>query len=174
MKLTGKGESLWYLIIRYVLGLIMLSYGWIKILGLQFMLPADVYEYQLKDIDGVTLVWAFLGFSTWFSILLGLAEFVPALLLLFRKTKLIGAILLFPALFAVCLVNNAYGFSPHMRIFTGILLMMDLLLISAYDQGIIKFLQGLLQKHLTNKSGELIINLMLVLLVLLLIAFNFK
>lgn len=85
MKLTVKGESFWYLIIRYVLGLIMLAYGWIKILGFQFILPADVYEYQLKDLDGITLTWAFLGFSTWFSILLGLAEFIPALLLFLGK-----------------------------------------------------------------------------------------
>ena len=173
MRLTVKGESLWYLIVRYALGLIMLAYGWIKILGLQFILPDAIYEYQLKDLDGVTLTWAFLGFSRWFSTLLGLAEFIPAFLLLFRKTKVIGAILL-PALLAIFLINNAYGFLPHMRIFTGVLLMMDLLLISAYYKEIRKFLETILQKQPTTKSVELIINTSLVLLVTLLIAFNLK
>ena len=174
MNLTVKGESLGYLIIRYLLGLTMLAYGWIKIVGLQFILPADVYEYQLKDLDGVTLAWAFLGFSTWFSALLGLAEFIPALLLLFRKTKLIGAILLLPGLLAVFLINNAYEFLLHMRIFTGILLIMDLLLILAHAKEITRSFKRMLQKHHKTKSSELIINLILILLVIILIVFFFN
>jgi hypothetical protein len=115
----------WQLIVRYLLGMIMLAYGLIKVFQIQFILPADAYELQLKQLDGVTLTWAFLGFSSWFPILLGVFEIVPAILLLFARTKLLGAILLFPSLLTV-MINNAYGFLPHMRISTGVLLSMNL------------------------------------------------
>jgi hypothetical protein len=151
MKSTIEGEHLWYLIIRYVLGLLMLMYGLIKILRIQFILPAEVYTYQLKELDGMTLTWAFLGFSTWFSILLGMVEFVPAILLLFKKTKLVGATLLFPTLLTVFLINNAYGFSTFMRVFTGALLLIDLLLLAVHYKTFSKFFKELIQYQPTTR-----------------------
>ncbi len=173
MKSTFDGEYIWYLIIRYVLGLIMLAYGLIKILGIQFILPAQVYAYQLKELDGVTLTWAFLGFSTWFSSLVGVFELVPALLLLFKKTKLLGALLLFPALLTVFLINNAYGFLPYMRVFTGVLLVIDMILISAHYEKLIQVFKELMQFQPTTKSSELIFNAILVGLVIFSIIYYF-
>ena len=66
-----------------------MAYGMIKILQIQFILPSEVYDYELRKLDGVTMAWAFLGFSSWFSILLGLFELIPGFLLLFRRTKII-------------------------------------------------------------------------------------
>ena len=102
-------------ILRYALGIIMMAYGFIKIFEIQFLLPSEVFNLELNAIDGVTLTWVFLGFSPWFSILLGTMEFLPALLLLFNRTKLIGIVFLLPSLVVVFLVNNAYGFLLHMR-----------------------------------------------------------
>lgn len=76
--ITLKGIFSWHLIMRYLLGVIMLGYGLIKILQIQFILPSHIYDYQLKQLDGVTLTWAFLNFSSWFTILLGLLELIPA------------------------------------------------------------------------------------------------
>ena len=82
----------------------------------------EVPKNHQLSCDKVELTWAFLGFSTWFSILLGFLELVPGFLLLFKRTKFLGAILLFPSLLGVFLVNNAYNFMSHMIIFTGFLL----------------------------------------------------
>jgi hypothetical protein len=152
----------------------MLAYGQMKIFGIQFILPPFIYDYQLKDLDGITLTWAFLGFSSWFSILLGIFELVPGLLLLFNRTKLLGSILLLPVLLAVFLVNNAHGFLPHMRVLTGILLLMNLALLLRDYRLFIRIFQELLTNQPTSKQSEFFVNLILIVLVTFLIIYNFK
>ena len=94
-------------LIRYALGLGMLPYGLTKIARTQFIvLPFHSWSEPLKDISGVTLTWAFLGYSPWFTVLLGFLEVIPAVLLLFRKTKLLGALLLFSVVLNVFLINS--------------------------------------------------------------------
>ncbi len=145
-------------------------YGLIKIFGIQFILPSEVYEIPLKDIDGVTLTWAFMGFSKWFSLLLGLFEFVPAVLLLFNKTKLIGAIILFPSLLAIFLINNAFDFFVHMKIFTGLLLLADLIILYWGRKPILTFMNEATQAKIQWR--EVIFNTFLIMaLVVLIILF---
>lgn len=117
---------------RYILGLIMVAYGLIKILEIQFRLPPSSYEIPLGNLDGVTLTWAFLGYSSWFTILLGVFEFVPGVLLLFRRTKLIAEIILLPILAGIFLVNNAYHFLPYKKLFTGCLFIINILLLGVH------------------------------------------
>ena len=104
--------------------------------------------------------------------LLGFLEFIPAILLLFRKTKLLGAILLLPSLIAVVLVNNAYGFLPHMRILTAVLLLMNIILLFPGRAVIVAFLKGTIG---TSKFSlrEVIFNMLVVALVITLIVVNF-
>lgn len=173
MKSTFRGETIWYLILRYVLGLIMVAYGLIKILGIQFP-STRLYTNPLNEVDGVTLTWFFLGYSTWFVTLLGLFELVPAVLLLFRKTKLVGATLLFPVLLNVFLINNAYGFLPSMRVFTGVLLAIDLVLILVHYKLFITFYKELIHHQSTTQWPEIVINCTIVGLVIFLVVYKFK
>lgn len=69
---------------------------------------------------------------------------VPGFLLLFKKTSFLGAVLLVPALLAVFLINIAYGFLPHMKIFTGTLFFLDLLLLYPQRAVFIRFITELL------------------------------
>lgn len=122
---------IWHRIARYILGIVMACYGVIKIFPIQFALPSEVYSLSLGDIDGVTLTWAFFGHSKWFAAVLGVFELIPATLLFFDRTKLIGSILLFPTLSAIALINIAYGFLPHMILFTCILWIVNVALLYA-------------------------------------------
>jgi hypothetical protein len=151
-------------ILRYMLGLVMLVYGLIKIFRIQFNLPDFVYEEPLKRLDGVTLTWAFLGYSPWFSVILGFSEAIPAVLLLFRRTGLLGALLIFPVLVNVFLVNMAYDFLPHMRLFSGGLLMMNITLLLFHYPVLKEFCKKVNHYQLTNKRAglELAINTILV------------
>ena len=166
-------SSIIYFLARYVLGVTMMFYGLIKIFQIQFALPSEFYDYELKQLDGVTLTWAFLGFSSWFSFLLGVFELVPGFLLLFRKTQLLGACLLFPSLLAVFLVNNAYNFLPYMRIFTGFLLCLNVLLLFSGYKSFIKFFHEILGQS-SSSSKEIIFNILILLIVTFFIAYNFK
>ena len=152
-------------IIRYLLGLIMIAYGLIKIFDFQFTLPEEAYNLRLNELEGVTLTWAFLGYSPWFSKLLGFFEFVPGILLLFRSTKYLGAILLFPTLLVIFLINNAYGFLLHMRIFTGVLILMDLVILFSIRRMIYKFFSDTFKAN-TNRF-ESTLNVVLVLVIIL-------
>lgn len=169
MKPVIGVNSIIHSLIRYLLGVTMMAYGLIKILQTQFSLPPEVYHYQLEQLDGVTLAWAFLGFSFWFSTFLGVFELVPGFLLLFRRTSLLGAILLFPSLLMVFLVNNAYHFLPGMRIFTGVLLLLDVLLLISGYKCFFEFLRNILgQSSFTAKEviiNAIILGLLIILLV---------
>ncbi|QHT65654.1 hypothetical protein GXP67_02720 [Rhodocytophaga rosea] len=174
MKLTLGDESIWYLFIRYVLGLIMLVYGLVKILGLQFPSSISLYASQANELDGATLAWIFLGFSPWFSVLLGIVEFVTAILLLFKKTKLLGAVVLLPTLVTIVLINNAYGLETSLRIFTAVLLVMNLILIAPFYKKTLNIFKELILYQSTTKLSEVIINSVVVVLITFFIVYIFK
>ena len=159
-------------ILRYALGILMMAYGLVKILQIQFVLPPDVYNSQLNQLDGVTLTWAFLGFSSWFSTLLGAFELVPGFFLLFRKTKLLGIILLLPSLLSVFLVNIAYDFLPYMKVLTGTLLLLDLMLLYPHRKILSSFVMNLLFLDSVTWK-EAILNVLILVLVTFFIIYHF-
>ena len=161
-------------VLRYALSIIMMSYGIIKIFKIQFSLPSEVYNLSIGELDGVTLTWAFLGFSSWFSVLLGVFEFVPSALLLFTRTKLIGAVLLFPMLLTVFLINNAYGFLTYMRVFTGMLLLMNICLLFLNRNALIKILKSTIYQAPKNQRTEFTINILIIVIVIVSIVLIFK
>jgi len=110
--------------IRSILGAAVLPYGVSKLLTLQFQVPAFQYTRPLGEVPGTYLTWAFLGYASWLQILLGFAETIPAFLLFFRRTQRLGAVLLFPVLLNVVLVNFALGLWPATRIISLALLML--------------------------------------------------
>lgn len=125
-----KDKATYETIIRYLLGLSMLPYGLTKIMRTQFVVaPFYMWSEPLKDIPGYTLTWAFLGYSPWFTVLLGFLEAVPAVLILFRKTKLLGALLLFPVLLNVFLINVALDLWPSTQKISFVMLLMNIALL---------------------------------------------
>lgn len=157
-------------LVRYALGVIMMGYGLIKIFRMQFALPAEIYDYPLRHLDGVTITWAFLGFSPWFSVFLGVLELIPGFLLLFRKTYILGAILLLPSLFAVFMINNAYDFWPHMRVFTGLLLVFNLTLLFPRRKLLYDFFKSIANES-SGKKNEAVINVLILCLLTFLVVF---
>lgn len=93
---------------RYYLGFGLLTYGLTKIFQTQFvLLPFAAWQLPLEKASGTDLTWLFLGRTPWFQVLLGFLEFIPAILILFRRTALLGAILLLPMTLNVFLINHA-------------------------------------------------------------------
>ena len=126
-----KEKTTYETILSYLLGLCMLPYALTKLLRTQFVvMPFYQWSEPLKDISGVTLTWAFLGYSKWFTILLGVLELLPAILLLFRKTRLLGAILLLPVVLNVFLINIALDLWEDTQLISGLLLILNLLVLS--------------------------------------------
>ncbi|RYZ94532.1 MAG: hypothetical protein EOP47_27675, partial [Sphingobacteriaceae bacterium] len=102
-----KSKHLYLGMVRYLLGLWMLPYAISKILRTQLVISPHIWQNSHELLNGKALAWGFLGCSPWFQVLLGFFELIPALLLFFRRTTLLGALLLLPVSLNVVLINYA-------------------------------------------------------------------
>jgi hypothetical protein len=131
---------------RFALALGMMPYGISKLLDLQFQVGASIYAQPLGRATGTILTWAFLGYSPVFQFLLGLSETVPACLLLFARTRRLGALLLFPVLLNVVLFNYFLDLWPGTQLISSVFMALNLFLLM-YDFPIyVDFLSRLLDK----------------------------
>lgn len=117
-------------IVRYLLAIGMMPYGISKIFNYQFQVPASVYAKPLGDLPGTSLTWAFLGYQPWFQFLLGVLETLPAVLLLFRRTRRAGALLMLPMILNVALMNVAIDLWPATQQISTVFLAMNLYLLA--------------------------------------------
>lgn len=124
-----KKNDLYYAIARYALAAIMLRYSVMKVYGMQFatVLPFSSWGQSLEHLSGYQLTWAFLGHSYWFQVFMGLFEFIPACLLLFRRTAFAGAILMLPMTVGVLMVNYFMDLWSNTKQFSVVLLALNLL-----------------------------------------------
>jgi hypothetical protein len=80
--------------VRYYLALTMLEYGMVKVIKLQFPFP---YLGRLLQPYGnsspMGLAWTFMGYSHGYNYFAGIAEVTAGILLFFRRTTTIGALL---------------------------------------------------------------------------------
>ncbi|HZX59350.1 MAG TPA: DoxX family membrane protein, partial [Mucilaginibacter sp.] len=100
------------LLCRCFLSAILLFYGLSKLVGEgQFHLGYQLYGQELGSMSGNMLAWAFFGYSKFYSYTIGIAEIAGGLLLMFRRTALLGAIFLFPVLLNITLIDYSFDVS---------------------------------------------------------------
>jgi hypothetical protein len=117
---------------RWLLGAAMMPYAVSKLLNWQFQVAASVYANPLGETPSRWFTWAFLGYSPAFQFLMGLFEFVPAVMLLSRRTWRLGSLLLFPVLLNVVMTNYFLDLWPETRLISTVLLALNLFLV-LYD-----------------------------------------
>lgn len=131
--LTGRRIGLALMtVVRYTLGLGMLPYAVSKLERLQFQVSAWNYAQPLGQTSGRILLWATMGYSPKLQMFLGLLEFIPAILLLIRRTRRVGALLMLPVVANVYVLNIGLDLWPATKVISGLFLLMNLFLI-AYD-----------------------------------------
>jgi len=130
---------------RYYVGLMLISYGLVKVIQLQFSYPTF---YRLLEPYGESspmgLAWTFLGFSEGYNLFMGIAE-VLAGLLLFRRTQTLGAIITLMTAMNVMAVN--YFYDVPVKLLSTHLVLMTLFLLSRDLKRVLSFL-------VTNKPVE--------------------
>jgi hypothetical protein len=118
--------------LRYTLATVMIGYGIVKLVKLQF---GDPHILQLVKTYGesspMDLLWTFMGFSTPYTFFGGFMEFVPALMLFFRRTTLLGNLLLMGVLGNVVMLNFCYDVpvkihSSHLFFMTLVIALPDM------------------------------------------------
>jgi uncharacterized membrane protein YphA (DoxX/SURF4 family) len=96
-------------ILRYSLAIAMLQYGFAKVFRTQFPFPSiDKMLQSYGESSPMGLLWTFMGYSTAYNIFTGLWEVVGGCLLLFKRTRLLGALLIIGVMSNVVMLNLSY------------------------------------------------------------------
>jgi hypothetical protein len=88
----------------------MSMFGWQKLFHQQGFIPLGRLDEPFSSFSGEDLTWAFFGHSVGFFWVIGIIQIAGGFLLLFRRTRLFGAIFLLPVLLNIVLLNISYGF----------------------------------------------------------------
>ncbi|SHG34548.1 hypothetical protein [Chryseobacterium sp. OV279] len=110
-------------IIVLYLAVVLMKYGFDKIFKAQFYLPEPNILYsRFGNLDRDILFWSTMGTSRLYSVSAGILEILAALLILFRKTRVLGLLVSIGVLINIFLIN--IGFDISVKFFSLILLFM--------------------------------------------------
>lgn len=119
------------LYLRYGVATAMLSYAFVKVIPTQFgyITPGELLR-PFGELSRFQLLWDFMAASSGYTIFTGLVELSGALMLFFRRTTLLGGIVLAGALVNVVVMDFAYGVGAVVYALT--LLLLDILILAPY------------------------------------------
>lgn len=75
----------------------------------QFIYEGEIMQRPVGELSGFELTWVFFGHNYGYVVIIGLAQLAGAALLAFRRTSLLGALMLFPVMFNIVVVDIFYG-----------------------------------------------------------------
>ncbi len=138
---TKNYNKLFYwltVVIRYYAAITMVSYGAFKVIKLQFPSPSlGRLQEPLGDMTPMGLAWTYLGYSTGFNYFAGIAELAAGILLFFRKTTTLGAILLLVVAGNIMAIN--YCFDVPVKLLATTLVAMSIFILARDTQRLINF-----------------------------------
>ena len=118
--------------VRFSLATAMIVYGAHKVFSAQFGTPGlDRLLGTFGNASPMGLLWTFMGFSRVYTLFAGLGEMVGGILLISRRTTLLGALISIGILGQVVLLNFCYDvpvkqFSAHLLAMAVLLTLPDL------------------------------------------------
>lgn len=116
-------------VVRYYAGFTMLLYGLFKVFKLQFPFPDP---WRLLEPYGnsspMGLAWTFMGYSEGYNYFTGGAEILGGVLLFFRRTTTLGAMVTLAVMGNVMAMN--YGYDIPVKILSTMLVVMALFLMA--------------------------------------------
>ncbi|TCZ73665.1 hypothetical protein [Flaviaesturariibacter aridisoli] len=138
------------LVLTAWLAAVLARYGADKLFKTQFYLPEPSTLYTpLGFLDKDILYWSTIGTARPYNLFLGGTEVLAAALLLWRRTRRAGLLLALTVLVQVLAVDLCFGIG--VRLFSGFLLLLTLLLLAPDARSWIAFLTG---EAVAGTSGE--------------------
>ncbi len=96
-------------LVRFFLIRMLFGYGFAKVFPLQFSEPNSFrLSQQLGDMSPMGLLWTFMGFSTPYQMFTGAVEVLGGLLLITRRTTLLGALVAIVAMTQIFVLNMCF------------------------------------------------------------------
>jgi hypothetical protein len=101
-------------VVRYRAGIGIIGFGFTKLLPTQMPYPSlGLLNTNFGDFTLQKIYWLSVGIVPWYQVFAGVVELTAGILLFFRGTTTLGAILLFGALGDIVYVNFAYDGGVH-------------------------------------------------------------
>ncbi|WP_316802520.1 hypothetical protein [Pedobacter nototheniae] len=123
--------------VRFYVAFMLILYGSIKVIKLQFPDPSLTRLLQpFGEASPMGLAWTFLGFSKGYNIFMGIIE-ISSIFLLFRKTMVAGAFLSLAASVHVMAMN--YFYDVPVKILSTALVFLCLFILAPYFITIFRF-----------------------------------
>ncbi|HEY4356083.1 MAG TPA: hypothetical protein VGN16_10080 [Acidobacteriaceae bacterium] len=117
------------LFVSFVVAESLVEYGFAKVFPDQF---GRLYIMRLNETYGesspMALLWTFMAGSRWYTMFGGFAEIIPGILLFFRRTRTLGALLGTAVLFNVVMLNFCYD--VPVKLYSSHLVLMCLFLLA--------------------------------------------
>ncbi|HYJ64239.1 MAG TPA: hypothetical protein VEV62_10880 [Parafilimonas sp.] len=140
-KKTKTYNKLFYwlcVIVRYYVAITMFSYGFVKVFKLQFpFFSPDRLLEPYGNSSPMGLAWNFLGFSKGYNYVMGFAELSSGILLLFRRTTTLGAIVTLVVAGNIMAIN--YCFDVPVKLLSTALVVMALFLLAKDIHRVVNF-----------------------------------
>lgn len=135
------------------LALHLAKYGMEKLLKTQFYLPEPNILYTpFGMLDQDILYWSTIGTSHPYNVFLGIAEVTAALLLLFKRTRIAGALFAWVLMINIVLVN--FSFNISVKLFSLFLTYLCVLLLFPHAKSFYAFLILGRKSRLTATDAE--------------------
>lgn len=114
-------------VVRYFLAYIIMEYGAAKVLDVQFSTSLSGLDTRVVDMRPMSVAWSFFGYSFSYEFFIGCGQIAAAVLLLFRRTATLGAILMVTIMSNIVFVN--FAFDVCVKFFSCSYLVMSLYLL---------------------------------------------
>lgn len=123
---------------RYYVGLFLILYGVMKFFNGQFQPTRfDRLEGTYGDSSPMGLLWTFMGHSSAYAFFGGFIEFVAGVLLLFRRTTVVGALMSIAVMVNVAAMN--YCYDVPVKLFSTHLVLLSIFIVSPYLGSLYRF-----------------------------------
>lgn len=126
-------------VMRYHLAFTLILYGMVKVYPIQFgLLDLGRLSSTYGDSSPMTLLWTFMSYSTFYSCVTGIIEVTAAILLLFRRTTFLGAILATIAMVNVVVID--IGYDVTVKMFAIHLMLISILILLPQVPDLLRFI----------------------------------
>jgi hypothetical protein len=105
---SGMWQAYLLAIIRYWLAFTISLYGFAKIFKTQFTTADFIKDMPMGEASGFLLTWFYYGHSYTLAVIIALMQIGGSILLLFRRTTLLGTMVLLPVMTNIVLINMFY------------------------------------------------------------------
>lgn len=141
----------------YYIVFILIIYGFDKVFKAQFYLPEPNILYtSFGNLSKDILYWSTLGTSRFYSIFMGIIEIVTAILILFKRTRILGLLISIGVFVNIILIN--FGFDISVKTFSIFLLLVTLFSVYPNLKMLINFLVFQKREQLTHTNQAIVSN----------------